>query len=80
MPAKKGKRNYRREYDTYHKKPAQKKRRAQRNTARRKMVRAGAVRKGSKKDVHHVNRNTADNRRSNLRVTTRRANRSYRRK
>ena len=44
------------------------------------MVRAGAVRKGSKKDVHHVNRNTADNRRSNLRVTTRRANRSYRRK
>ena len=73
-------RNYKREYANYHSKPKQKKRRAQRNTARRKMTKAGKVRKGDRKDVHHRNRNTADNRRRNLKVTSRRKNRSFRRK
>ena len=73
-------RNYKREYKTYHARPKQKKRRAQRNTARRRMTKAGKVRKGDRKDVHHKNRNTADNRPKNLKVTSRRKNRSYSRK
>ena len=73
-------RNYKREYKTYHKKPKQKKRRAQRNAARRKMTKAGKVRKGDGKDVHHKNRNTKDNRRKNLKVTSKRKNRSFSRK
>ena len=70
-------RNYKREYKTYHKKPVQKKRRAQRNAARRKMTKAGVVRKGDGKDVDHKNRNTADNRRKNLRAVPKSKNRSF---
>jgi hypothetical protein len=73
-------RNYRREYDSYHAKPRQKKRRAQRNAARSKMTKAGKTRKGDGKDVDHKNRNTADNRAKNLRVVSKRKNRSYPRK
>lgn len=54
----------------------QKKRRAQRNAARRKMERAGAVKKGDGKEVDHRNKNTADNSRSNLRVRSKSANRA----
>ena len=79
MPAKK-KRNYRKEYDNYHKKPKQKKRRAQRNSARAKMVKAGKAKKGDGKDVHHKNRNTKDNRSKNLSVVSKRKNRSFKRK
>ena len=43
-------RNYRGEYDNYHKKPVQKKRRASRNTARSTMKTAGKVKKGDGKD------------------------------
>ena len=74
------KRNYKREYKKYHSKPTQKKRRAQRNTARSKMKKAGKVRKGDGKDVDHKNRNTADNRRKNLRVQPKSKNRSFSRK
>ena len=74
------KRNYKREYKTYHKKPTQKKRRAQRNTARRAMTKAGKVRKGDGKDVDHKNRNTADNRKKNLRAIPKSKNRSFKRK
>ena len=73
-------RNYRKEYDNYHKKPKQKKRRAQRNSARSKMVKAGKAKKGDGKDVHHKNRNTKDNRRKNLAVVSKRKNRSFKRK
>ena len=72
-------RNYKREYK-YHKKPKQKKRRAQRNSARAKMVKAGRARKGDGKDVDHKNRNTADNRKKNLRVVSKSKNRSFPRK
>ena len=72
-------RNYKREYKNYHSRPKQKKRRAQRNSARRKMTKAGRVRKGDGKDVDHKNRNTADNRPKNLRVVSKRKNRSYKR-
>lgn len=73
-------RNYRSEYDNYHKRPKQKKRRAQRNSARRKMVKAGKAKKGDGKDVHHKNRNTKDNRAKNLAVVSKRKNRSFKRK
>ena len=69
-------RNYRKEYDTYHAKPAQKKRRAGRNTARRRMEREGSVSKGDGKDVDHKNRNPNDNSRGNLRVQKKSWNRS----
>jgi hypothetical protein len=67
-------RNYTREYETYHASPTQKRRRAQRNAARRKMARAGKVRKGDKKDVHH--KKGMSNHSSNLRVLPRSVNRS----
>lgn len=47
-------RNYRKEYDDYHGTKEQKKRRAQRNKARRKAVANGSVRPGDGKEVHHV--------------------------
>ena len=70
-------RNYKKEYANYHKRPKQKKRRAQRNSARSKMVKAGRARKGDGKDVDHKNRNTADNRSKNLRVVSKSKNRSF---
>lgn len=47
-------RNYRKEYDEYHASPMQKKRRADRNRARRKAEKEGRVRKGDGKEVDHL--------------------------
>ena len=58
-------RNYKMEYERYHKKPAQKKRRAARNTARRR------------KDVDHKDGNPRNNSKGNLRVQSKSKNRSY---
>lgn len=69
-------RDYRKEYDEYHAKPEQKKRRAQRNSARAKAAKSGAVSKGDGKEVDHLaaNRKGAlDN--SRVRVISKRANR-----
>lgn len=71
------KRNYRKEYDNYHGKPEQIKRRNSRNAARNALAKTGAVKKGDGKDVAHRNGNPKDNRRSNLTVQTRSQNRSY---
>lgn len=60
----------------YNAKPEQKKRRAQRNAARAKMMKAGKVNKGDNKDVDHKNYNTADKSASNLRVQSESKNRS----
>lgn len=70
-------RNYRREYKNYQGKPAQIKRRASRNAARRKMVAAGKARKGDGKDVAHKNNNPKDNRRKNLAMQSKSKNRSF---
>ena len=48
------KRDYAKEYREYHAKPLQKKRRADRNAARRKAMKAGKVRKGDGKEVDHL--------------------------
>lgn len=61
----------------YNAKPEQKKRRAQRNAARRKMEKAGKVRKGDGKDVAHKDNNTANNSYSNLAVQSKSKNRSF---
>ena len=46
----------------YNSSPEQKKRRAERNASRRKMEKAGKVKKGDGKEVDHKNKNTADSR------------------
>ena len=71
-------RNYKKEYANYDGTPAVKKKRAMRNKARRKMARAGLVKKGDGKDVHHIDKNTRNNSRSNLRVVSASKNRSRR--
>jgi hypothetical protein len=74
------KRNYRQEYDQYHGKPAQIKKRAQRNAARAKMEKAGAVSKGDGKEVDHKTpiRKGGSNAKSNLSVKKAAANRGWR--
>lgn len=47
-------RDYRKEYDDYQGKPLQKKRRADRNRARRIAQRQGRVHKGDGKELDHV--------------------------
>ena len=69
-------RNYGKEYRSYHAKPEQKKNRASRNSARRSLMARGRVQKGDGKDVDHKNGNPRDNRRKNLSVMSRSANRS----
>ena len=67
-------RNYKREYENYQGTPEQKKRRAQRNKARRKALKEGKVTKGDGKDVHHPTRNTSS---SKVKVISQKANRSH---
>ena len=62
-------RNYRREYDTYHASPVQKKRRASRNAANNRLKPPRG------KEVHHINGNARDNSPGNLAVIPKRSNR-----
>ena len=52
-------------------------RNAARKKARRKLEATGKVKKGDGKDVDHKNGNPLDNSKKNLRVTTKKANRSF---
>jgi hypothetical protein len=82
MPYKnKADRNYRTEYDNYQGTEEQKKRRAERNAARAKLMKAGKVSKGDGKDVDHAKplSKGGSNKTSNLRVKTKGANRSFKR-
>ena len=56
--------------------PAEKKRRAARNKARRQLEAEGRVRKGDGKDVDHRDGNPLNNARGNQRVLARSTNRS----
>ena len=79
MPSKK--RDFQREYQSYHASPQQKKNRAARNAARATLAKEGKVHKGDGKDVDHSKplSKGGSNARSNLRVKTASANRSYKR-
>lgn len=80
MPSSPGyKRNYKQEYKTSQSSTKAKKDRASRNKARAKAVKAGKAKKGDGKDVHHKNNNPRDNRSSNLQVTSKSKNRSFKR-
>jgi len=68
-------RNYSSEYENYHSKPEQKKRRAGRNLARRLMKKKlGSLILG--KDIDHKDKNPKNNSLSNLRVQSKSKNRS----
>ena len=73
----KKKRNYKKEYANYQGKPEQKKNRAKRNAARRKMEKAGRVSKGDGKDVIHKSGNPRNNSKKNLGVQSKSKNRSF---
>lgn len=66
-------RNYRKEYDTYHAKPVQKKRRAKRNAARTKL----GLKVGDPREADHKKPmdKGGSNAKSNLRAVSRAANR-----
>ena len=68
-------RNYKKE-QRYDSKPVVKKKRANRNLARRRAMRAGLVRKGDGKDVYHVGGN-ALNKNSRTKVMPAAKNRSF---
>ncbi len=72
------KRNYESEYANYQGTEAQKKNRAQRNKARRLMIREGTAAKGDGKDVDHITplKSGGTSARSNLRIRSKSANRS----
>ena len=75
-------RDYKAEYKNYDGTPAVKKKRAQRNKARRMLEREGVVKKGDGKDVDHVTplSKGGTSARSNLRAKPATANRSFKRK
>ena len=75
-------RDYKAEYKNYDGTPAVKKKRAQRNKARRMLEREGVVHKGDGKDVDHVTplSKGGTSARSNLKAKPAAANRSFKRK
>ena len=70
-------RNYKQEYANYDGTEKVKKKRAERNKARRMLEREGVVKKGDGKDVDHKRGVKAGNGSSNLRVKSKTANRSF---
>ena len=65
-------RNYTKEYSDYHSKPKQVKRRASRNSARKKVLNG----RKSTKDVDHKDGNPMNNSRKNFRLSTKSRNRA----
>ena len=68
-------RNYKLEYENYHKRPEQIKRRAGRNAARRK----SGLKVGDKRDVHHKDGNPTNNSPGNTVIRSQSSNRSFKR-
>ena len=69
-------RDYEREYKRSQSSKKAKKDRAARNKARRQALREGKVHRGDDKEIDHKNSSAQDNRPSNLRVVSRKFNRS----
>jgi hypothetical protein len=74
------KRDYKKEYQSYHSSKEQKEKRASRNAARRKMIAKGEVKKGDGKDVIHKDGNPLNNGDKNLGKEPKSVNRSFPRK
>lgn len=70
------KRNYRKEYDNYQSKPAQRRRNDARKKARRLMIKKKGKAALRGKDIDHKDRNPKNNSMSNLRIQSRKKNRS----
>jgi hypothetical protein len=71
-------RDYKHEYETYQGTEQQKKNRAMRNAARRKMTKAGKAHKGDGKDVGHVVAlDKGGSNKTGLRMVGKSANRSF---
>lgn len=60
----------------YNSQPEQKKRRAARNATRRKLMKQGRVRKGDGKDIDHKDGNPMNQSGKNLRVQSKKVNRT----
>tara|TARA_S200002703_G_scaffold148644_1_gene145534 strand:- start:1697 stop:1954 length:258 start_codon:yes stop_codon:yes gene_type:complete len=73
---KKKKRNYRKEYDNYQCKPEQRRRNDARKQSRRNMVKVHGKCKLKGKDIDHKDRNPLNKCKSNLRISSVKANRS----
>lgn len=73
-------RNYRKEYRDWHGKPEHIKERAERDMARRKMIKEGKAHKGDGLDVDHIKpiRDGGTNAPSNLRMLSVKRNRGWR--
>jgi hypothetical protein len=69
-------RNYRKEYDNYHSRPEQKRRRAGRNKARAIMTKSRGKAALAGRDIDHKDRNPLNNGRKNLRISSKSMNRS----
>jgi hypothetical protein len=69
-------RNYKREYNEYHKRPEQRRRNDARKQSRRNMVKIYGKSALNGKDIDHKDRNPLNKSRSNLRIQSIRANRS----
>jgi len=68
-------RDYKKEYENYHKKPEQRRRNDARKAARRLMVKKHGKAKLAGKDVDHKDRSPLNNAPSNLRIQSKKENR-----
>jgi len=75
MPLKIMSRDYKKEYENYHKKPEQRRRNDARKAARRLMVKKHGKAKLAGKDIDHKDRNPKNNSSSNLRIQSKKTNR-----
>ena len=69
-------RNYKQEYERYHKRPEQRRRNDARKQSRRDMVKIHGKAKLQGKDIDHVDRNPLNKAKSNLRIASVKSNRS----
>jgi hypothetical protein len=68
-------RDYKKEYENYHKRPEQRRRNDSRKAARRLMVKKHGKAKLAGKDIDHKDRHPENNSSSNLRIQSKKTNR-----
>jgi hypothetical protein len=68
-------RDYKKEYESYHKQPEQRRRNDSRKAARRLMVKKHGKAKLRNMDIDHKDRNPKNNSSSNLRIQSKKTNR-----